>query len=66
MTTPAGTRLNKLLSQAGIASRRAADDLISQGRVEINGRICTELAIGSSASSMHDWSDPMNCTQNPI
>lgn len=43
MTTPAGTRLNKLLSQAGVASRRAADDLITQGRVEINGRIVTEL-----------------------
>lgn len=32
-------RLNKILSAAGIASRRAADELISQGRVEINGRV---------------------------
>jgi len=36
-------RLNKLLSMYGIASRRAADDLISQGRVELNGRVVTEL-----------------------
>jgi 23S rRNA pseudouridine2605 synthase len=36
-------RLNKLLSQAGIASRRAADVLIRQGRVERNGRVVTEL-----------------------
>lgn len=36
-------RLNKLLSTYGIASRRAADDLISQGRVELNGRVVTEL-----------------------
>ena len=36
-------RLNKLLSAAGIASRRAADELIRQGRVEINGRVVTEL-----------------------
>jgi pseudouridine synthase len=43
MSAPGGTRLNKLLSQAGVASRRAADELISQGRVEINGRIVTEL-----------------------
>jgi len=43
MSTAGGTRLNKLLSQAGIASRRAADDLISQGRVEVNGHIITEL-----------------------
>jgi pseudouridine synthase len=34
-------RLNKLLSTAGIASRRAADDLIKQGRVEVNGRVAT-------------------------
>ena len=36
-------RLNKLLSMHGIASRRAADELISQGRVELNGRVVTEL-----------------------
>jgi pseudouridine synthase len=36
-------RLNKLLSQAGIASRRAADELLRQGRVEVNGRVVTEL-----------------------
>jgi pseudouridine synthase len=36
-------RLNKVLSQHGIASRRAADLLIAQGRVEVNGRPATEL-----------------------
>jgi len=36
-------RLNKLLSMFGVASRRAADDLITQGRVELNGRVVTEL-----------------------
>ena len=36
-------RLNKLLSQFGIASRRAADTFITQGRIEINGRVVTEL-----------------------
>jgi len=37
------TRLNKLLSQAGVASRRASDQLIAQGRVELNRRVVTEL-----------------------
>lgn len=37
------TRLNKLLSQAGAASRRLADDLMQQGRVEVNGAIVSEL-----------------------
>ena len=36
-------RLNKLLSMFGVASRRAADELIAQGRVELNGRTVTEL-----------------------
>lgn len=38
-----GVRLNKLLSMYGIASRRAADGLITQGRVELNGKVVTEL-----------------------
>jgi len=36
-------RLNKLLSQAGVASRRLADELIAQGRVEVNGQVVTGL-----------------------
>jgi pseudouridine synthase len=36
-------RLNRFLSVSGIASRRAADELIRQGRVEINGRVVAEL-----------------------
>ncbi len=31
------TRLNKYLSEAGYCSRRAADKLIDEGRVTING-----------------------------
>ena len=38
-------RINKYLSKAGIASRRAADDLILDGRVKVNGKIITELGI---------------------
>ena len=36
-------RLNKLLSQSGVASRRLADELMRQGRVTVNGRVVTEL-----------------------
>lgn len=36
-------RLQKILAQAGIASRRAAEHLITEGRVRVNGRIVTEL-----------------------
>jgi pseudouridine synthase len=36
-------RLQKILSAAGIASRRAAEVLIREGRVSLNGRTVTEL-----------------------
>lgn len=35
-------RLQKILSTAGVASRRAAETLIAQGRVSVNGRTVTE------------------------
>ncbi len=38
-----GVRLQKVLSQAGIASRRVAERMITDGRVEVNGRVVTEL-----------------------
>ncbi|WP_445170347.1 pseudouridine synthase [Mycolicibacterium sp. Dal123E01] len=43
MPEPDGVRLQKILSQAGIASRRVAERMIVDGRVEVDGRIVTEL-----------------------
>lgn len=40
-----GVRLQKVLAAAGIASRRAAEIMISQGRVEVNGRLVTEQGL---------------------
>ncbi len=34
-------RIQKILSSRGVASRRAAEDLIRQGRVSCNGQICS-------------------------
>ena len=36
-------RLNKYLSHAGVASRRAADELIKEGRVKVNGTVVKEM-----------------------
>lgn len=36
-------RLNKYISNAGICSRREADELIASGTVKVNGKIVTEL-----------------------
>ena len=37
------SRLNKIIADAGIASRRAADQLILEGRVSVDGQIIIEL-----------------------
>ncbi|HWQ60716.1 MAG TPA: pseudouridine synthase [Negativicutes bacterium] len=36
-------RLQKIISQAGVASRRHAEELITAGRVTVNGRVVAEL-----------------------
>lgn len=45
-------RLQKILSAAGIASRRAAERLMAEGRVSVNGETITEL--GTRADPDHD------------
>jgi 23S rRNA pseudouridine2605 synthase len=45
-------RLQKILSAAGVASRRTAETLITQGRVTVNGKPVTEL--GSKADPSVD------------
>src|SRR5438067_429514 len=45
-------RLQKIIAAAGIASRRKAEELISQGRVTVNGQIISEL--GSKADLQRD------------
>ncbi|HEY0673874.1 MAG TPA: pseudouridine synthase [Longimicrobiales bacterium] len=36
-------RLQKFLANAGVSSRRKAEELIARGRVKVNGRVVTEL-----------------------
>jgi 23S rRNA pseudouridine2605 synthase len=42
---PDGVRLQKVLAQAGVGSRRACEELITAGRVEVDGRRVTELGV---------------------
>ncbi len=46
-------RLQKIISAAGVASRRAAEELITEGRVRVNGRVVTELGTKADASRDH-------------
>ena len=38
-------RLNKYIADCGVCSRRAADKLIAEGRVSVNGKIVKELGV---------------------
>ncbi len=38
------TRLNKFISECGIASRRKADEYIEQGRVNVNGKVILDFS----------------------
>src|SRR6476469_5973142 len=44
-------RLQKILSQAGVASRRASEQLMLEGRVTVNGTTVRELGTKADASS---------------
>jgi len=49
----AAERLQKLISSAGIASRRHAEDLIKAGKVSVNGRTITELGAKADPADDH-------------
>jgi 23S rRNA pseudouridine2605 synthase len=46
-------RLQKILSQAGVASRRKAEKLIVEGRVTVNGKAITELGSKADLETDH-------------
>jgi 23S rRNA pseudouridine2605 synthase len=50
---PTGERLQKILAQAGIASRRAAEAIILEGRVVLNGQVVTTLGTRADLSRDH-------------
>ena len=46
-------RLQKIIAQAGIASRRGAEEIIKAGEVSVNGEIITELGAKADAEKDH-------------
>jgi pseudouridine synthase len=48
---PVGERLQKILARAGLGSRRACEELIVHGRVQVDGSLVTEL--GTRANPQH-------------
>ncbi|MBR9978381.1 MAG: rRNA pseudouridine synthase, partial [Bacteroidetes bacterium] len=54
-------RLNKFLSEAGVASRRKSDELIRDGLVRVNGKVVTELG-----SRVHPSRDEVSVRGTPV
>jgi 23S rRNA pseudouridine2605 synthase len=48
----AGDRIAKVLARAGLASRRDAEELVTQGRVTVNGRVINSPALDVTASDV--------------
>ena len=50
-------RLNKFMSNAGICSRREADEFIQQGLVKVNGQVVTELGTKITHSDVVEYDE---------
>lgn len=50
-------RLNKFMANAGVCSRRAADELIQKGFVKVNGNVVTELGTKITHSDVVEYND---------
>ncbi len=50
-------RLNKYMANAGLCSRREADDFIKQGLVKVNGEVVTELGTKISHSDVVEYDE---------
>ena len=65
---PDGVRLQKVLAQAGVASRRASEELIADGHVEVDGQIVTELGtrIDPDTSVVHVDGERLNLKEEMV
>ena len=58
-------RLQKILARAGVASRRAAEVAITQGRVSVNGQTVTELGTKADVARDDIRVDGARCRRPP-
>lgn len=60
------TRLNKYISNCGICSRREADQLISSGKIKVNGVVITELGYKIDRNAEVTYNDKLIKPQNYV
>lgn len=61
-------RLQKVLAHAGVASRRACEELIRQGRVQVNGQVVTEMGtrVDPTVDEIHVDGRPLTSTESHV
>lgn len=58
-------RINKFLAQAGLGSRRKVEELITSGKIKVNGKVCTLLFTDiSEGDSVTYLNRPLTLSQN--
>ncbi|MBD5248153.1 MAG: pseudouridine synthase [Barnesiella sp.] len=57
-------RLNKFMANAGICSRREADEFITQGLVKVNGQVVTELGTKISHADTVEYDEKIVTLEN--
>lgn len=62
---PHTMRLQRFLARAGVASRRGSEDLMTAGRVTVNGQVATELGTKVDVDRDHIEVDGMPVKLNP-
>ena len=62
----AEVRLNKFMANAGVCSRREADELITKGLVKVNGEVVTELGVKITAKDTVEYNDKVVTSERKI
>ncbi len=59
-------RLNRYIANAGVCSRREADELISKGEIKLNGEVVTDLGIKVKRSDKIIYRDKVLSTEKKV
>ena len=60
-------RINKFLAQAGLGSRRKVEELITSGKVKVNGKVCTLLFTDVKETDIVSYDNrPIKVNQNYV